>query len=356
MRKILYTTFFFVFAALGCEAQFLGYVSPQGEYQVLAPAATACTGLAQNFPITNLGQTQHYISVSALSNIQQFQAEIDGYDALGNVYRISDVLDVSGSGALTGTLRGKGFFPVIKLKVTCTPAATASFAASYSGCSSCTDDNVGNYLQSQVDKVNFSSTENANHSDFFQTPYASSAGVLYVNLSAAAAGGSITVACSAQVAVNSGSPLTVFSAPLANATGLQTFQIPDFPCLNGQVSYANNGASGTITAEYVFAQPGRSTPSNQYTHITGTTATVVKGTAGVLHVVSINSANAVAGTVSLFDLAAASCTGTPATNTVAVITTPASTTALPPFVYDVNFLNGICVKASAAMDITVSAQ
>lgn len=352
--KLLITSLLFLFAPLGCEAQFIGYVSPQGEYQILAPQATACTGLAQNFPITNLGQTQHYISVSSLTNIQQFQAEIDGYDALGNSYRISDVLDISGNAAATGTLRGKGFYPQIKLKVTCFPASTASFAASYSGCSSCTDDNVGNYLQSQIDKVDFNASEASNQTDVFQTPFGSSAGVVYVNLSAAAAGGKISVECAGQVALNPGSPLTVFSSSLANATGVQIFQIPDFPCLTAVVLYNTNGATGTVTAEYVFSPPGRSTPSNQYTHITGTTATVVKGTAGVVHTVNINTS--AAGTISLFDLAAASCTGTPATNTVAVITAPTATNGLPSFVYDTNFLNGICVKASVAMDITVSAQ
>jgi hypothetical protein len=39
-----------------------------------------------------------------------------------------------------------------------------------------------------------------------------------------------------------------------------------------------------------------------------------------------------------------------------VITVPAATNGLPPFIYDVNLLQGICVKASVAMDFTVSSQ
>jgi len=64
-----------------------------------------------------------------------------------------------------------------------------------------------------------------------------------------------------------------------------------------------------------------------------------------------------AGTISLFDLVPASCTATPATNVVSVITEFASATPPPPaYLYDVLFQNGICVKASAAMDITVGYQ
>jgi hypothetical protein len=92
---------------------------------------------------------------------------------------------------------------------------------------------------------------------------------------------------------------------------------------------------------------------NTYTHITTTTATAAKATPGLLHTLTINTP--AAGTVSVFDLATAACTGTPATNIVAVMTAIAAT---PPetYIYDTQLLNGICVKASVAMDLTVAVQ
>jgi hypothetical protein len=63
-----------------------------------------------------------------------------------------------------------------------------------------------------------------------------------------------------------------------------------------------------------------------------------------------------AGTISIFDLATAACTGTPSTNTIAVITAT-STAPVGAMEYNVYAQNGICVKASSAsIDFTVSYQ
>lgn len=90
-------------------------------------------------------------------------------------------------------------------------------------------------------------------------------------------------------------------------------------------------------------------------HITTTSATVVKASAGTLHSLTINTAGASA-VISVFDLATASCTGTPSTNVKAIITLPASGALPGTLLYDQQFVNGICVQsATAASDITATA-
>jgi hypothetical protein len=341
------------FVLAGCaprraQAQFIGYVSPQTVQQTLATAKT-CSGAVQTLAINNLGQTQHYLQVASVAGVTSFKAQLVGQDGFGNTYPISDVLMVNGGNQ--GNVKGSGYFPAIFLQVTCTPN-TATYSASYSGAWGTFDSTVGSYLSAQTDKSVFSGlAENANQTLSFQTPFASSAGQISFSYSAGGAGGSINVQC-ANNQFAGAFAAQVFSATLANTTSPQLFQVGDFPCPTLTLNYVNNGTGGTISAEYGFNQPGQARLANQYTHITGTTATVVKATYGVLHTVSINTGGA--GTVSVFDLASASCTGTPSTNTVAVITAVAAT--LQTFTYDTNLLNGICVKASAAMDITVSAQ
>jgi hypothetical protein len=345
-------------ALLGCaRAQFIGYISPQTVQTSLA-TGTLCTGAAQTFitgvnpaQFSNIGQTHHVLSIASVIGASKFQAEIDGIDRQGNVFRISDIFE-----GLSGSVSADGYFPQIQVQVTCSPG-TATFTASYSGTSVPQGGSPGTYLIAQIDKTNFSSApENATITDNgIQTPFGSSAGTIqFQYLTASIANSTLAVNCKPSVI---GALTQIFITTLANVTTLQTFQIPDIACSVMSITYTTGGGgAGTFNSEYMFSPPGRTVSATQYTHITGTTATTVKATAGFLHTVNINTGNAVANTVSLFDLASAGCTGTPATNTVAVIQVPASINALPPFLYDVNFLNGICVKASAAMDITVSAQ
>jgi len=347
--------FVLVLAAVCAHAQFIGFTSPQSVQANLA-TNLHCTGSAQTFitgttpKFNNIGQTQHLLTVSNVTGAQQFQAEIDGIDNQGNVSRISDVIEEAGTSAVRqGTVPASGYFPRIQVLVTCSPN-TAIFTASYSGTSSVTIQNAGSYLVAQLDKINFfAAPANANQTDTFQTPFGSSAGTLYFQYSnATTSGAALTVQCLAQ----GGSQATTFSVVPAQVNTQQVFQVPDASCPIASVSFSNTGSAGTVSTEYVFATPGRTFPGTQYAHITATTATAVKSTLGFVHTISINTG--AAGTVSLFDLVGSSCTGTPATNTVAVIT--ATTTTLQTFTYDVNMLNGICVKASVGMDITVSWQ
>ena len=352
MRKTLLGFIALTFLASGAHAQFLGYTSPQTVQTSLA-TSTLCTGSPQTFVtgvnpsnFNNIGQTHHTLSIASVVGAQKFQAEIDGIDRQGNVFRISDVFE-----GLVGSLSADGYFPQFEIQITCSPN-TATFTASYSGTSVAQGLPVGTYLNAQIDKLNFSQApENASISDnAVQTPFGSSAGIIqFQYVTAAIASSVLTVNCKTQF----GAAVPLFSATLANVTTVQTFQLPDTVCPIMQLSYATGGGgAGTFNWETVFTRPGRTVPAQQWTHITGTTATAVKAIPGYLHALTINTG--AAGTVSIFDLATAACTGTPATNTVAVIT--ATTTTSETFIYDVNMLNGICVKASVAMDLTVSAQ
>jgi hypothetical protein len=336
-------------------AQYIGNVGLQTTQQTLASTVN-CTGSPQLFPINNLGQTQHYLSVITQAQPTSFQAEIDGIDRQGNVFRISDVIENVFTPIIAqgqGTATASGYFPQIQAKVTCTPI-TATFTLSYSGSQVTFNQNVGSYLNAQIDKVSFAgSAGNTNQNDTYPTPFGSSAGTIYFTYSGPVAGSTLIITCTTnQFALPNGS--AVLNAVLANVSTLQTFQVPDTSCPFVTVKYTNGGAATSITADYVFTEPGRTVQATQYTHYGGTNAFIVKPSAGFLHTVNINLGNA-AGTFSVFDLGSAACTGTPATNIVAVITTTAAA-SLPTFTYDVNMLNGICIKSSAAMDVTVSAQ
>ena len=349
MRK-LFTFCLLLTCTVGARAQYIGNVGLQTTQQAVA-TNTACTGSAQVFPVNNLGQTQHYLSVNTGTQPTMFQAEIDGIDKAGNVYRISDVIENSFSAVIgqgLSTVTASGYFPKIQIKVTCSPN-TATFTASYSGSQVTFNQNAGTYLGAQIDKVNFAGVSGGvNQQDTVPTPFGSTAGTIYFTYTGASAGGSLSVNCTTnQFNVNN-----VLNVPLANANTLQVFQVPPLDCPSVTVQYTSGGAATSVTSEYVFSLPGRATPATQYLHVTGTTATAAKPIAGFLHTLSVNTG--AAGTISIFDLATAACTATPSTNTVAVIT--ATTTTLQTFTYDVNMLNGICVKASAGMDFTVSYQ
>jgi hypothetical protein len=80
--------------------------------------------------------------------------------------------------------------------------------------------------------------------------------------------------------------------------------------------------------------------------------TAVKATAGTLRRIDVTTGVASA-TIKLFDLASASCTGTPATNAKAVITLPSSVSNPFTLEFQQSFANGICVLTSGATNLTV---
>lgn len=93
-------------------------------------------------------------------------------------------------------------------------------------------------------------------------------------------------------------------------------------------------------------------PPSSSSVIIAAATTAVKATAGTLRRITVTT-EVVSATIKLFDLASASCTGTPSTNPKAVLTLPA--TVANPFTveFQQSFANGICVLTSGATNLTV---
>jgi len=343
---------------VGCvQAQFIGYTSQQSTTSTPINNLTCTAALAAGtVSVSNIGQGAHFLTaIPGVSPPSSFAYVMQGsYD--GSLF--FDISDV-GTGPVNGSditsVAGSGYYPAVGVKVlSCVPGA-ATISLRYSGISLTPGQPVGAAQHGQITK-HIASGAGAGTTfvtPALRSPFGSSAGTLaFVYGGVGPANSTLQINCNTNI-LGSG-PVVFGPASLQTTSGFfQIFQIPPFACPWFTVSYTSGGASGsTYTLDYSFAEPGVGPAAFQYTHVAGTTATVVKGTApAFLHTLTVNTG--VASTISIFDLATAACTGTPATNTVAVITT---TTAALTFTYDTNFLNGICVKAANAMDYTVSAQ
>jgi hypothetical protein len=88
------------------------------------------------------------------------------------------------------------------------------------------------------------------------------------------------------------------------------------------------------------------------TNITAAATTTVKATTGILRRIVVGTGVASA-TVKLFNIAGASCSGTPGSGAAGVITLPSTLTN--PFSLEFNqvFSTGICVVTSGATNISV---
>lgn len=341
-----------LFSLLASSARGQTPVSIVPTQQTLAPTGTACTGTAQAFNVQNRNQTQHH-AYAATSGATSLVVQIFGVDTAGNTYLISDSgtqgqAGVGSSAAITAS----GYFPTVQVQVTCLPVS-ATFLLNYTGSQAEPVQTVGAYQVAQLDKV-ISSNASAGAlliSAIQQTPLGNSYGKIsfaYVGTSGPS-GSTLLVECLPSTNTNP----TLYTFTPSTSTGAQFFYVPAGPCVNITIEYSPGGASSSVYAmDYIFEVPGFAIP-NLYLHVTGTTATVVKPGPGTVHTLVIGTP--AAGTISLFDLASTSCTGTPATSVVSVVT---ATTTFPsaPEIYDVQFNAGICLKASAAMDITVSYQ
>jgi hypothetical protein len=360
-----------VLAAWPARAQFIGYTSPQTVQQSLA-TSLACTGAAQTFAISNLGQTQHYLNVAAVTGTTNFQAEIDGIDRQGNVVRISDVLEPSGAGFpfTSGSLYGGGYFPKIQVVITCSPG-TATYTASYSGAWATFNGNAGSYLAGQIDKVTFNAiSAGVNQSDTVQTPFGSSAGTLYFKFNTTSlAGTTLQVICSTVTGFG-GTILTTGIPALtvtpANTTTGQIFQVPETSCPFAKVSYTTVGGGTTITAEYVFATPGVSQHASsdpcQSGSIPKTSAQIVAPAASTSQQIALALGNSIyvcgyqmsqiatAGTVQWLYGTGANCVTGPQNITGAMGMTasqPASYSG-PGYVFKVPMGNALCLTATGA--------
>lgn len=337
------------------EAQFIGYTSAQSTTSTPFNGVT-CTAalLSPRVNVTNIGQGAHWLTFTA-GNPSTLTYTLQGsYDGV-NFFDISDVGTFTVNSAGFAGLQATGYYPVVAVNVgACTPGA-ATIKLQYSGMSLTPGVPTGTAQIGQLIK-NIAVLNAANtsfQSSVLRSPFGSANGTLQFVYTGAAgpSGSTLQVQCGTNAAFV---PNATQAFALQTTQSLvQAFQIPAINCPFFTVFYTSGGASAAnYNLDFAFANPGIPIAGQQYTHITGTTATVIKPVAGYLHTLSINLGGA--GTVSIFDLPAASCTGTPASNQIAIIT--ATATTLQTFTYDVNLVNGICVKASAAMDLTVSAQ
>jgi hypothetical protein len=212
-----------------------------------------CTGVPQLFPIKNLGQTEHYLSVNA-TGAQVMTARIEGIQA-GTTYKMSDTLIPSSPGS-SGVVFASGFFSSIQASITCLPVS-ATFSAFYTGTSSTPNQDVGDFLLSNISKAILNGAPaNVSTNNFFQTPYGNSLGqILTQYTGATAAGGTITVTCSG----NKLGPISnsvVMTASLASNTNVQAFPVPPGDCASVTVSFGNSGAAGVVFVEYLFQKAG----------------------------------------------------------------------------------------------------
>jgi hypothetical protein len=350
MKRRLTSALFILFGLVGlarpARAQYLGNVGLQTVNP--SPFNSTCTGSPQLFALQNIGQTAHYLTLFAGTNLGGFTATIQGSQDGISFVIISDVLTQVNAG-----ITAHGYYPVLRANVTCAVAG-GTFKLNYSGESVVPGAPAGSTLQMTVDKniAIAASAASTFTSVSFSTPFGGTSGTLVFAYSATGPSGStLTVNCINLVSTPSA--ITIGPFALQTGTQVQTFPISASVCPLFNVTYTSGGASAALyVLDYMFSPPGF-TPNvgtGTYTHITGTTATAVKATQGFLHSVTVNTG--AAGTISVFDLPSASCTGTPSTSVVAVITV--TTTTLQTFTYDTALLQGICVKASAGMDFTVS--
>jgi hypothetical protein len=340
------------FAASAARAQ--TPVTIQPSQQILAASGTACTGAPQTFNVANRNQTAHSVTIIPNGAVVTLQAAIFGIDQSGTVIQISDTgyyLSFPGS----AVLKASGYYPQIQLQVTCTGG---SFGASYSGSSTGDPLNAGTQLQTQTFKpIAQGQAAGANFSSVMYTPFASSGGILmfqYAGGGTGPSGSTLTVTCDSTSLPTI--QLPVVSQPLVTSTGPQQFYVPPFPCYLLTVAYTSGGASSALfEVVYQFFPPSAVDAGiGLYDHIASATAQGVRNGGGFLLGINLNTS--ASGTIGIYDLTPANCTGTPSTNVIATLTIAATENAraIP---FNVATQNGICVKASSAsIDFTVSYQ
>jgi hypothetical protein len=310
----------------------------------------ACTGTTQRALIPNLGQVGHFITLTLGVIPHGISTAIQGsYDGV-LFFDISNTVTFA-NGLVQPTGQGQGYYPVVAVRVNCLDT-TGRFTVFYTGTGGSIGPPSGSAVVSQViQNITISASDGTSNQFSLNSPFGNSGGALILQANGAMpAGSNVELICDLASAV--ANVVGPFAIP--TTAGVFSFPIPNYPCATPEIQFFSGGASSnTYNLYYSFSQPGLDSPAFLFSHITGTTATSVKSSpSSFLHNLTVNTG--AAGTISIFDLASSSCTGTPSTNTAAVIT--ATATTLQTFTYDINFVNGICVKASVAMDITVSSK
>jgi hypothetical protein len=350
MRKRIALTIAAVLGlALACQAQFIGYVTPQSVLANLAIGAS-CTGSTQTYTtgvtpgFSNLGQTQHAIVLTAGSSLLGVSAQILGSNDGTNFVVIGDTLT-----SVNGIITASGYYAQIRVTVTC---STGIYSLTYSGTSAAPAPVAGASILQLVDKnIAVGRAANTTFTTFaLNSPFANSNGslVFVYGASAGPAGSTLTVNC-----------ITVASQPaaatwgpylLAATTAVQVFPVPAAPCPLFTVTYTSGGASAfSYTLDYAFNVPGQSALGYRYQNITTNASTQLKTGSGFLHSVTVNNPGTTE-TLAIFDNTA--CSGT------AIATTGSLAAAQVTLLYDIQFNAGLCIisAGAAAGNFTVSFQ
>lgn len=239
--------------AVPARAQFIGYTSPQSVQQILA-SNVACTGVAQIFPVQNLGQTQHFVYLIPLGPAKMV-VEIQGKDAAGNLYRISDQ-SIQPYVTTTTTLTATGYFPTVQVSVTCSPGSS-TFTLNYSGTSATSIEKTGAYQIAQLDKVIFNGIAGtASQTLTFQPPYLNSSGLLVFHPVAMSVASSIQVVClGIEPALSPQSGWRFLVA--GSITASQVYNIPSATCSSILINYTGQAMAPAFDLEYIFFEPGQ---------------------------------------------------------------------------------------------------
>ena len=228
------------------NAQFTGFSVPQPVSTIPFPAGTACTGAQQVALVPNLGQTEHFLTITT-SGVVAFRATVQGSHDGVTFNDISDVLTVGSS-----TSMGQGYFPVVQVSVTCA-SASGTFGVRYSAEATAPAMQIAALQSAQIDKtLAVAAPANANFTtQTIRTPFGTSGGGIYFTYSAAGpAGSTLNVGCNT---LSIAAAASVASFPLATSTATQFFTVPLLPCDFVTVTYTSGGASAvTFTSSYVF--------------------------------------------------------------------------------------------------------
>lgn len=361
LLKIAATLICASLTAMAAHAQTVN-TRPVTEAQVLtggtlnSPTAQACSGTPVHFPISNFSQSDHYVTYFTAGTPTSFSLIIEATFDSTHFFQISD----TATDPVSGQIKAAGYLPLARITVTCAGGTSPTFVAFYSG-----TPNPNNVAFTQLDSgvyqkvITDGGASNAAVISTFLTPYGNSAGWVVVQSPTGGfgLGGTITVSFSDQC--NNTSPINAFvlAGPFSILSGNsfpQAFAVPSFPTCAVTVAYGPGaGFTGTVSIEYNFLKPGAAFVPFQQLNIKTAATFAVKNGPGSLHALVVNTP--VAGeTVKFFDIPAASCTGTPATNARGVVTLSAAADSPFTLMYDTQFTLGICVVTSDTANLTVS--
>lgn len=323
--------------ALPARAQFSGYSIPQTIANTPF-SATSCTGAQQTALIANMGQTEHFITVTTAGGVVGFRATVQGSHDSTTFNDISDVATTSGN-----TVEGQGYYPITRVSVTCA-AAVGTFTVQYSGEATAPAPQFGGQASAQMDKtLAVGAAANATFtSQTVRAPYGTSGGALYFLYSGAGpAGSTLNVSCSTLGVATLSS---IVSYPLPTTATVQLLAVPLLPCDFVTVTYTSGGASAqTFTLSYVFngqtitggdpCQGSTAAKSSVAINAAATTQLLVAAVTGhAVYACGFNftlTSGAAAATATIQSGTGATCAGSTVNQTGAMTGIPTSTVNVP---------------------------